>query len=52
MYNEKICQRLRAKIDSSLFPDQKNGKYVSSGPPVLKIEFGPPHTNFGSVWSP
>ena len=27
MYNEKICQRLRAKIDSSLFPDQENGKY-------------------------
>ena len=20
--------------------------------PVLKIEFGPPHTDFGSVWSP
>ena len=24
MYNEKICQRLRAKIDSSSFPDQEN----------------------------
>ena len=21
------------------------------GCPVLEIEFGPPHTNFGSVWS-
>ena len=31
MYNEKICQRLRAKIDSSLFPDQENGKYVLAG---------------------
>ena len=25
-------------------------KFLS--PPVLKIEFGPPHTKFGSVWSP
>ena len=24
MYNEKICQRLRAKIDSSLFPGLEN----------------------------
>ena len=31
MYNEKICQRLRAEIDSSLFPDQENGKYVFAG---------------------
>ena len=31
MYNEKICQRLRAKIDSSLSPDQENGKYVLAG---------------------
>ena len=31
MYNKKICQRLRAKIDSSLFPDQENGKYVLAG---------------------
>ena len=31
MYNEKICQRLRAEIDSSLFPDQENGKYVLAG---------------------
>ena len=22
------------------------------GGPVLKIEFGPPHADFGSVWSP
>ena len=31
MYNEKIFQRLRAKIDSSLFPDPENGKYVLAG---------------------
>ena len=24
---------------------------VEAIPPVLEIEFGPPHTNFGSVWS-
>ena len=31
MYNEKIFQRLRAKIDSSLFPDPENGKYELAG---------------------
>ena len=31
MYNKKICQKLRAKIDSSLFPDQENRKYVLDG---------------------
>ena len=36
MYNEKICQRLRAKIDRSLFPDQENGKYR-----VLLLMFRP-----------
>ena len=25
MYNKKICQKLRAQIDSSLFTDQENG---------------------------
>ena len=31
MYNKKICQILRAKIDSSLFPDKENEKYVLAG---------------------
>ena len=26
--------------------------WVSRGCPVLKIEFGPPHADFGSIWSP
>ena len=30
----------------------KKKNIVKGTTPGLKIEFGPPHTNFGSVWSP
>ena len=49
----RFTQELEAKDIERLAGNEVNVQlYQVGSTPVLKIEFGPPHVDFGSVWSP